>query len=218
MFDKISKDPELNEIYRKIETHEYNKSFWTYHGLRHVNKVIQTVEDTLRLLDYDEEFIENAKIAAFLHDLGMLEGKDGHDIRSYEIAKRYFEDNKIDLKYKEEILEAIRLHRNGFDSNNIMAVVLIFADKIDMSKSRLAHNGYGIVGLRQYQYIDDIIVTKDGNNLVVQFLVDDKCDKEELEGWYFVPKVFNAIHSFADHFGFDVNILWNDEEWTFVAD
>ena len=27
MFDKISKDPELNEIYRKIETHEYNKSF-----------------------------------------------------------------------------------------------------------------------------------------------------------------------------------------------
>lgn len=94
---------------------------------------------------------------------------------------------------------------------------MIFTDKIDMSKSRLGHNGYAIMGLRHYQYIDDVIITKDGNNLVVQFLVGDKCDKEELEVWYFVPKVFSAIHSFVDHFGFDVNILWNNEEWNFEA-
>ena len=94
---------------------------------------------------------------------------------------------------------------------------MIFTDKIDMSKSRLGHNGYAIMGLRHYQHIDDVIITKDGNNLVVQFLVGDKCDKEELEGWYFVSKVFSVIHSFVDHFGFDVNILWNNEEWNFEA-
>ena len=27
-----------------------------------------------------------------------------------------------------------------------------------MSKSRLGHNGYAIMGLRQYQYIDDVII------------------------------------------------------------
>lgn len=215
MYKKIKNDSYIQDIYSKVENPENDERFWTYHGLTHVNNVIEMVEKTLIQLDYDEEYIENAKIAALLHDLGMLEGKEGHDIRSYELAKKYFEDNNIELKYKNEILEAIRLHSNTFDSKNVMAIVLIFADKIDIKKTRLAPKGYEIEGLRQYQFIEDINIFKETNNLTVRFSINEKCNKQELENYYFTPKVFNAIRSFANHFKLDCKILWNDDEWEF---
>ncbi len=213
MFESMKKDPYILDIYEKVENPEQDERFWTYHGLNHVNNVIDMVEKTLIQLEYDDEYIENAKIAALLHDLGMIEGKEGHDVRSYLMTKEYFGKNKIVLKYQDEILEAIRLHRDTFDSNSVMATVLIFADKIDIKKSRLAPNGYDIVGLRQYQYIDDINIIKEDSSLTVQFVINEKCDRQELEDWYFTAKVFNAINAFANHFGFNLKILWNNDEW-----
>jgi predicted metal-dependent HD superfamily phosphohydrolase len=213
MFDRIRNDSYIIDIYNKIESPENNDRFWTFHGLRHVNNVIETVENTLIQLGYDDEYIENAKIAALLHDLGMLEGKEDHDIRSYEKTKKYLEDTHINLKYKEEVLDAIRSHRDIVQSDNIMALVLVFADKIDIKKTRLAPKGYDIVGLRQYQYIDDININKEDNNFKVQFIVDSNCNKQELEDYYFTPKVFGAINIFANNFNYNLKILWNNEEW-----
>jgi len=213
MFEQIKNDPYIYDCYSTADDPNSKDGLWTYHGLKHVNNVIEMVEKILIQLEYDNELIENAKIAALLHDIGYGGIKKDHEIRSYEMAKEYFEKNNINLKYKNEILDAIKSHRNGFDSDNIMALVLILADKIDIKKTRLAPEGYNIVGLRQYQFINDIIILKDDNNLTVRFIIDEKCDIKEMEEWYFTPKVFNAIKNFANYFNFNLKILLNDNEW-----
>ena len=213
MFDRIKNDPFIHECYIKADDPDSKDGFWCYHGMQHVNNVIEMVEKILVQLEYDEEYIENAKIAALLHDIGYMGIKKDHEIRSYEMTKEYFRKNNIKLKYETEILEAIKLHRDGFDSNNVMALVLILADKTDIKKTRLAPDGYLIEGLSEYQYIDDINVIKKDNTFTVQFLINEKADKIKLEEWYFTAKVFNAIKSFANHFNFDLKILWNDDEW-----
>lgn len=218
MFEKIKRDPYIAKCYSNADDPNSKDGFWVYHGLKHIDNVIEMVEKILIQLDYNEEYIENAKIAALLHDMGYGGVKKDHDIRSYEMAKKYFEDNSIELKYKDEILDAIKSHRESFDSTNIMAIVLILADKIDIKKTRIAPLGREIIGLRQYQYIEDITILKDGNNLTVQFIINDNSNKEELESWYFTPKVFNAIESFAKYFNFNLRILWNDSEWKLKKD
>ena len=215
IFEKIKNDSNIIKIYNEIENPKDNEKFWTYHGWSHINNVVEMVEKILIQLGYNEEYIENAKIAALLHDLGMIKCKDNHDIRSYNMAKKYFEKNNIELKYKDEILDAIKSHRNAYNSDNVMAIVLIFADKIDIKKTRLTTKGYEIIGLRQYQFINDINVFKEKDNLTVKFTIDNRCNKQELEEYYFTPKVFKAIRSFASYFKYNLKILWNDEEWKY---
>ncbi len=83
------------------------------------------------MLNYNEDLIYSTKIASILHDTGALQGKDGHAFRSYEFAKKYFEDNNINLKNQEQVLEAIKIHSDGFDTDNVIALCLILADKLD---------------------------------------------------------------------------------------
>ena len=213
MFEKIKNDPYIFDCYLTADNHKNPDGFWVYHGLKHINNVIDTVEKILIQLDYDKEYIDNAKIAALLHDIGYGGIKKDHEIRSYEITKEYFKNNNIKLKYEDEILDAIKLHREGFNSDNLMALVLILADKIDIKKTRLAIGGYNIEGLNQYQYIDDIIILKEGNDFIVQFIINENANKQKLEEWYFTKKVFNAIESFSNHLNFNSKVLWNNDEW-----
>ncbi|MDD4298489.1 MAG: HD domain-containing protein [Bacilli bacterium] len=214
MFERIKNDPYIYDCYKGADNPNSKEGFWVYHGLKHVNNVVEMVEKILIQLEYDNEYIENAKIAALLHDMGYGGIKKDHEIRSCEMVKKHFEGNNIELKYKNEILDAIKAHREGFESDNVMALVLILADKIDIKKTRLAPDGYKVEGLNQYQYIEDIRILKNDNNLRVQFIINKNCNKEKLEEWYFTAKVFNAIKSFANRFNFGLKILWNDEEWT----
>ena len=213
MFEQIKNDPYITECYLTADDPSNPEGFWVYHGLNHINNVIEMVEKILIQLDYNEEYIENAKIGALLHDIGYGGIKKDHEIRSYQMAKDYFEKNNLKLKYETDVLEAIKSHRSSFDSDNIMAITLILADKLDIKNSRLTEEGKKIPGLKEYQYIEDINFYKKDNDLTVQFVIGDGADKEELENWYFTEKVFKAIHSFANYFNFNLKILWNNEEW-----
>lgn len=213
MFEKIKNDKFVIDSYRLADDPNSKDGFWVYHGLPHINNVIEMVEKILIQLNYDEEYIENAKIAALLHDIGYAGIKKDHEIRSHDIAKKYFNDRRIKLKYEKEILEAIKNHREGFDSNNVMVLALILADKTDIKKTRLAPEGYEIDGLNQYQYINDIIIEKKNDDFIVQFLINKNANKKKLEEWYFTIKVHNAIKSFANHLNFNPKILWNNTEW-----
>lgn len=213
MFNKIYNDEFIKDAYVMADDPNSKDGFWVYHGLNHINNVIELVEAILKELNYDEEFIENAKIAALLHDVGYGGIKKEHDIRSYEISKKYLIDNKIKLKHKDEVLEAIRLHRGSTDTNNVIALVLILADKLDIKKNRLTEEGYEIEGLRQYQFIEDIEIKKDNNEIEFKFIINSNVNRRELEDWYFIKKVFSSIKNFSNHFGFNYKILFNDTEW-----
>lgn len=213
LFEQISNDQYIINLYSNISKSENLKGGWANHDYVHVTNVANTVETILRQLGYDENIIEESNIACILHDMGCLQGKDNHAIRSYEMAKEYLENNNINLENHEKVLDAIKNHSSGFNTDNIIAISLIFADKLDIKRDRLAKAGYEIEGLKEIKYIEDITVNIDNKNLVVKFVSDNDIDKEALEKFYFIPKVFKAIYSFSNKVNLEPIILFNGEEW-----
>jgi len=213
IFEFVKNDEKIIDIYRKISEFEDEDKGWAHHDFDHVNNVALLTEKLLSDLNYDKKFIEEAKIAAILHDTGSIKGKDGHAFRSYEFAKQYFEDNNINLENEELVLEAIKIHSDGFDTDNIIALALIISDKLDIKHTRVAKEGYNVDGMRQMQYIEDIVVNIDDGVLKINFLCSKLIDKKELEEFYFVKKVFKSIISFANKMNLKKEVTFNDEKW-----
>lgn len=212
-FNKIKNDEEIIQIYNKISESEDKNKGWAHHNLDHVNNVVELVEKLLKELKYNQNFIEEAKIAAILHDVGCIEGKEDHALRSYEYAKKYLKENNIKLENEKLVLDAIKNHSNGFDTDNIIALTLMLSDKLDIKKSRVAKEGYNIKGMRQLQFIDDILIKINNNILEINFICDEQIDKMELEEFYFTKKVFKAIKSFSDKMQLAANVLFNYNKW-----
>lgn len=213
MFEEIFNDEYIIDIYRRIKKREQDNNEWAYHDFEHITNVVQIVSKVLNNLNFSDEFIEQAKIACVLHDLGALEGKKDHAIRSEIRAREYLISKKFDLKNIEEILEAIKNHSDGFETDNMITLSLIFADKLDFQKTRLGIPAYSMEGLKEVQYIKKIDVDIINNEIKVNFITEPEINKTELEKYYFTPKVFKAIYSFANKLNLKPIVFMNNEEW-----
>lgn len=212
-YELVRNDKNIIELYNKISEYEDEFKGWAHHDFNHVNNVALLTEKLLQELKYDENFIEEAKIAAILHDVGCLDGKDGHANRGYEYSKLYLKDNNINLNNEDLVLEAIKIHSDGFDTNNIIALALILSDKLDIKYTRVAKEGYCIEGMRQLQYIKDILINIEDNKLVIKFICDNNINKKELEEFYFIPKVFKSIIAFSNKMNLIPEVLFNNDKW-----
>ena len=214
VFMKIYTDEQIRDIYKRIdEREEDNEDAWGHHNFNHVSNVKNLVVEILKKLNANEELIEEAKIAAIMHDVGAVQGKQNHAYRSYEFAKNYFECNNIKLKDNDLILEAIKNHSDGFDTDNIIQSALILADKLDIKNTRPTKNGLNVPGNRQYKNIEDIHVDIEDNTLKIKFEANDKLNKEELDNFYFMQKVSNSIKSFAKKFDLNHEVYLNNDIW-----
>lgn len=213
-YDKIKEDKEIVEIYQKIKKQEEENGGCAYHDYNHIMNVVNTVERILKRLNQKEELIEEAKIAAILHDIGCISGKEGHPLRSYEYAKEYFKTKNIILENEELVLDAILNHSNKFETDNMIALVLILADKIDIKSNRITEEGRKVIGNRQYQYIQEINIEIIDHDLEVYFICDNHIDLEELEEYYFTLKVFKAIQSFSKKMNLEPKVFINGTKWS----
>ena len=214
IYNEILNDKSIKLLYNEIEIFEDREKGWAYHNYAHVLNVTKIVEKTLLSIGFNQEVILKAKRACLLHDVGALQGKDNHAYRSYEYAKNYLKDNNIVFDGIEDVLEAIKIHSDGFDTNNLIALSLIFADKLDIKKSRITEEGKKIVGNRQYVHIEDIIVSTDNKCLIVNFITDGNMNMKEVNEYYFTKKVFNAIKSFSSKVGLTWKVLLDNNIWS----
>lgn len=212
-FDKILNDPEIIERYRQISINEEMQKGWARHDLYHVQNVAKIVSKILTDLKYDSQLISEAKIASILHDTGCIDSRVDHEIKGYEFAKKYIKKNDIKLQYKEEVLEAIKIHRDGFDTDNIIALTLILADKIDFQYMRMGREGYNIEGMKEVQYIKEVKVNIVNKLLKIQFICDNKINKSSLDNFYFITKIFKSIKSFAKKMKLEYIVLFNNDIW-----
>lgn len=211
MYEQIKSDNYILEIYKKIEKYENNHCALAYHGITHAFNVSNLLKKILSLTNSNPQIIENAMIAGLLHDLGCYMGKEDHEIRSYEIAKKYIKENNIILKYHDEILQAIKNHRNDFSSNNPILRALVLSDKLDITKERISKFGINIIGMRQLQHIYDVVVDLQNDIFIVNFLTDENIDiKELLEEYPFMKKVFLSIKAYANYINLDYIIKINN--------
>ena len=210
MYNKIINDKEIIEIYEKVNEFENNTDAWAHHDFTHVLNVAHIAEEVLTKLNYPKDIIEDTKVAALLHDTGAILGKKNHAERSYIFAKDYLMRNNIILEHHEEVLEAIRSHSDGFDTDNIIALALIFADKLDITKDRVAHYGINVEGMRQLIYINDIKIKIEDGKLNVYLEADQKIDIKELTEFYFIQKVLKSVQAFSEKLNLGFNVYLND--------
>ncbi len=216
VYNKILNDDTILNIYKEIELVENKEKGWAYHNFAHVLNVLKITENILLLMNYSKNFILKAKIACLLHDVGALQGKDNHAYRSYEYAKNYFKTNNIIFKGLEDVLEAIKIHSDGFDTDNLIALTLILADKLDIKSNRITSYGGKVIGNRQYTHIKDIIINIYNGCLTIHFISDGKIDMKELNDYYFTKKVFKAIESFSNKVGLKYKVLIDNTTWDII--
>ena len=118
--------------------------------------------------------------------------------------------NNIILEHHEEVLESIRIHSDGFDTYNIIALALIFADKLDITKDRVAHYGINVEGMRQLIYITDIKIKIEDGKLNVYLEAAQKIDIKELTEFYFIQKALKSVQAFSEKLNLGFNVYLND--------
>lgn len=56
------------------------------------------------------------------------------------------------------------------------------------------------------------------NTLKIKFICDDKINKNELEEFYFIAKVFKGIIAFSKKMKLNPKVFFNDSEWKLFND
>lgn len=213
IYNRMLHDESILRKYEEVLIYEKKAGGWASHDFSHVQNVTDFVEQILISLNYDQEFICKAKIACLLHDVGAVLGKDDHALRSYEFARNYFSYHHIDFTDMNIVLEAIKIHSDGFDTENVIALCLILADKLDVKKTRITDAGKKVIGNRQYAHIEDIILKIEHGILEIYFVTDGYLDKYEFEEYYFTKKIVLAVDSFANRFHLQYAIYLDNKRW-----
>lgn len=209
----LASSDEIYNIYSQVKEFEEQEGNWAYHSFEHIKNVSMIAEKILKDLDFDEDTIYKCKIACLLHDVGVLQGKEGHAERSFEYAKKLFNEKKWNFEGLESVLEAIKNHSSGFETDNIITLAIILADKLDIKKSRISEEGKKVEGNRQYAHIEDITINIKNSILTIDFITDKKIDIKEINNYYFTSKVFKAIEAFSKKMNLKYYILMDDEPW-----
>ena len=209
----MNSNEEIINKYKKIEEKEIRDGGWAFHNYEHVKNVSKIAEKILKDLNFDEDTIYKCKIACLLHDIGAIQGKDNHAQRSFEFAKYLFEEKKLIFDDLQSVLDAIKNHSAGFETNNIITLSIILADKLDIKKTRISEEGKKIKGNRQYGHIEDITINIKDGNLTVKFITDRNIDMEEVNNYYFTHKLFKAIEAFSKKLNLKYSIYIDDKIW-----
>lgn len=75
-------------------------------------------------------------IAGWLHDIGRKDGKEGHSVRSCELAKKFFRAQERFKEYEVLVLDCIRHHGSDGRPETLYGRVFQTADKVALQRSR----------------------------------------------------------------------------------
>ncbi len=217
VYNILNSNDDILEIYKKIEDREIKDGGAAFHNYEHIQNVSKIAEKVLTDLNFDEDTIYKCKIACLLHDIGALQGKEGHAQRSFEYARKLFEDKDWIFKDSDDVLDAIKNHSSGFETDNIITLSIIFADKLDIKKTRISEEGKKIKGNRQYQHIEDITINIQENVMTINFFTDGKMNMKEVNDYYFTAKVFKAIEAFSNRLNLKYNVLIDNKSWNLIV-
>ena len=111
---------------------------FTEHSIRHVGIVSNRAGRILQTLGYDEQRVELAKIAGFLHDIGNGVNRVDHAHSGAILAYNILKEMGMDIKDRTEIMSAIGNHdENTGTAVSDISAALILADKSDVHRDRV---------------------------------------------------------------------------------
>jgi len=135
--DDVKRDREVEAYLTKAN--EYTGAIgYTEHGFRHATLVSNIAANILRRLDQDERQVQLAAIAGYLHDIGNLVGRVGHEATGALLASRILTRLGMDPIDMAVVMGAIGNHEEltGEAVSDVCAA-LIIADKSDVHRTRV---------------------------------------------------------------------------------
>lgn len=131
--DDVKSDPRVSAYFEELNNY-LNVIGYTDHGLRHSDLVSHIARNILTHLGFPERKAELASIAAYLHDIGNVTGRDGHEQAGAVMALEMLHDLGMDPREAAQISLAIANYESPV--SDINAAVLI-ADKSDVHRTRV---------------------------------------------------------------------------------
>ena len=92
---------------KQLMTSELDVDKHAYHNIHHVEGVCQVSLDLAAQYSFSEDDLADLEIAAWLHDIGYVEGSQGHEERGVQRFKKLFHDD-MDSDRLERIANLIR--------------------------------------------------------------------------------------------------------------
>lgn len=137
VLDDVKRDPEVEAYLTKAN--EYTGAIgYTEHGFRHATLVANIAGNILRRLDLDERLVQLAAIAGYLHDIGNLVGRVGHEATGALLASRILSRLGMGPAELAVIMGAIGNHEEQTgDPVSDVCAALIIADKSDVHRTRV---------------------------------------------------------------------------------
>jgi metal-dependent HD superfamily phosphatase/phosphodiesterase len=146
------------------------------HGISHASYCADTAEQILKYLGYGEREQELAKIAAYLHDIGSIVAKEGHDQSG---AVMFL--NLLDLSsYDDEtfaVAGAIGCHEDkNMDPVSPIAAALVLGDKTDVRRERIRDASINVVDKHSKVIAAckkvNVIVSKENMTIDLSLVID----------------------------------------------
>ena len=192
-YQEILDDEAIQSKYKQVD--EASKNSAAFRGWGHVLGAIEIAKKILKAIDAGKDVWNAVMIGVALHDIGkeFIDGKKNHEAHGevgYEYAKEYLKD--YDFPHKEEALDGIRFHDKDYIKDSLVAELICFSDKFDLTSRRLREHGKEMANVRQLQYLKDFDFALSEDSFKIAFLVTKDFDRVEWLKDYFTPKVFAA--------------------------
>lgn len=176
--EQVKKSEELQQLILGSQA-QLQALGYTEHSIRHVSIVSERAGRVLETLGYDEERIELAKIAGYMHDIGNCVNRIDHAHTGAILANQILKDIGMDVKHRTEIMMAIGNHdeQTGTAVNDISAA-LILADKSDVHRDRVVNTNMSTFDKHDkvnYAVTDsNFILDKENRKVVLDLKIDNK--------------------------------------------
>lgn len=162
----------FKKTYSEIE--KLKKDFPVNHGFIHINNVIENAKKlaiTFKLTDREKDLL---LIAAALHDIGYINGRDDHACNGGILVKEILKEwnfNDDDIKI---VSKAISSHggKNESDYVDLVSMCLIIADKLDFINTRYDKTRLKDDYLKIFPHIISTYLDYDKNEIILNIMVN----------------------------------------------
>lgn len=104
-----------------------------FHNLSHTRDVVDAVEEIGSHIELTDDEMESALIAAWLHDIGYLEGEGDHEIKSANKSRELLQEWGASQKKMTEVADAILSTKIPQQPKSLVGKVVCDADLYHLS-------------------------------------------------------------------------------------
>ena len=130
MNDIISK----SEAFIKTQYEKSDSKKYSFHSFKHVVRTVNAVRLIAENTKINKSDLEIVIIAAWFHDVGILESVENHEVKSAEAAEKFLKKHKYPIEKINKVINCIKATNLATVPKNLLERIIRDADVIHLGK------------------------------------------------------------------------------------